>query len=188
MVARIEKDTNGSGKADVIETYDVQSGKSVLAKREEDRNGDGTVDITSIYENGKLVRREISDPALAAQPCGPALQPAPRLRRRASLRASRPAVALRRRLQLELLALALAEALDALALDEQHQLLVALAHALELERELALGEPRGLELELERRRCRCVPSDESAVTRTWFVPSRTGTKPVKVPSGAGFTS
>jgi len=36
----------------------------VLARREEDRNGDGTPDITSIYENGKLVRREISDPAL----------------------------------------------------------------------------------------------------------------------------
>ena len=38
--------------------------EAVLAKREEDRNGDGTPDITSIYRNGKLVRREISDPAL----------------------------------------------------------------------------------------------------------------------------
>jgi hypothetical protein len=27
-------------------------------------NGDGKVDVTSIYERGKLVRREISDPAL----------------------------------------------------------------------------------------------------------------------------
>ena len=35
-----------------------------LTKREEDKNGDGQVDVTSIYENGKLVRREISDPDL----------------------------------------------------------------------------------------------------------------------------
>ena len=62
---RVEKDTDGSGKADVIEIYSTSTrGKSVLARREEDRNGDGTPDITSIYENGKLVRREISDPAL----------------------------------------------------------------------------------------------------------------------------
>ncbi len=26
--------------------------------------GDGSIDITSIFENGRLVRREISDPAL----------------------------------------------------------------------------------------------------------------------------
>jgi hypothetical protein len=27
-------------------------------------NGDGEIDVVSIYESGKLVRREISDPAL----------------------------------------------------------------------------------------------------------------------------
>jgi hypothetical protein len=64
LVAKVEKDTNHDDKPDVIESYDVDSGKAVLAKREEDRNGDGTPDITSIYRNGKLVRREISDPAL----------------------------------------------------------------------------------------------------------------------------
>ena len=64
LVAKVQKDTNHDDKADVIESYDVDSGKAVLAKREEDRNGDGTPDITSIYRNGKLVRREISDPAL----------------------------------------------------------------------------------------------------------------------------
>jgi hypothetical protein len=32
--------------------------------REEDVTGDGKIDITSIYENGKLVRREIADPSL----------------------------------------------------------------------------------------------------------------------------
>ena len=64
LVARIQKDTNHDGKPDVTESYDVDSGKAVLAKREEDRNGDGTADIISIYRNGKLVRREITDPAL----------------------------------------------------------------------------------------------------------------------------
>jgi hypothetical protein len=36
----------------------------VLARREEDKNGDGNIDITSIYENGRLKTREISDPSL----------------------------------------------------------------------------------------------------------------------------
>jgi hypothetical protein len=33
-----------------------------------------------------------------------------------------------------------------------------------------------------------VPSLVSAVTRTWFLPSRTGTNPEKLPSGRRFTS
>lgn len=64
LVARIEKDTDGSGKPDVFETYAVLDGKPVLEKREEDKNQDGSIDITSIYKNGKLVKREISDPSL----------------------------------------------------------------------------------------------------------------------------
>jgi len=64
VVARVERDTKGGGKPDVFETYDTQSGKAVLSKREEDVNGDGTIDVTSIYEKGKLVRREITDPSL----------------------------------------------------------------------------------------------------------------------------
>ena len=36
----------------------------MIARREEDVNGDGVADVKSIYEDGKLVRREISDPAL----------------------------------------------------------------------------------------------------------------------------
>ena len=63
-IARVEKDTSGNGKADVFETYVMLDGRAVLARREEDKNGNGEIDITSIYENGKLVRREISDPAL----------------------------------------------------------------------------------------------------------------------------
>jgi len=59
---RIEKDETGDGKANVFETYAPVDGKPVLSKREEDKNGDGSIDVTSIYKNGKLVRREISDP------------------------------------------------------------------------------------------------------------------------------
>lgn len=64
LVDRVERDTDGSGEADLFETYVAIDGKSVLARREEDKDGDGSIDITSIYENGRLVRREISDPAL----------------------------------------------------------------------------------------------------------------------------
>jgi hypothetical protein len=64
LVDRIERDTDGSGEADLFETYVAIDGKAVLVRREEDKDGDGSIDITSIYENGRLVRREISDPAL----------------------------------------------------------------------------------------------------------------------------
>ena len=63
-IARVEKDTTGNGKPDVFETSVMLDDRAVLARREEDKNGNGEIDITSIYENGKLVRREISDPAL----------------------------------------------------------------------------------------------------------------------------
>ena len=59
---RVEKDETGDGKPNIFETFTAKSGESVLTKREEDKNGDGAIDITSIYKNGKLVRREISDP------------------------------------------------------------------------------------------------------------------------------
>jgi len=62
VVARIEKDETGDGKPNVFETFTTHNGEPVIAKREEDKNGDGTIDVTSIYENGKLQRREISDP------------------------------------------------------------------------------------------------------------------------------
>jgi hypothetical protein len=63
--ARIERDSNDSGEVDIVETFDTSSGKPVLAKREEDKNGDGKPDVTSSYRNGKLHRREITDPDLA---------------------------------------------------------------------------------------------------------------------------
>jgi hypothetical protein len=64
VVTRVERDTKKTGKPDTFETFAQQGGKTVLTKREEDVNGDGKVDVTSIYENGKLVKREIADPAL----------------------------------------------------------------------------------------------------------------------------
>lgn len=64
VVTRIERDTKGKGKPDTFESFAQQNGKTVLVKREEDTNGDGKIDITSYYENGKLVRREVADPAL----------------------------------------------------------------------------------------------------------------------------
>jgi antitoxin component YwqK of YwqJK toxin-antitoxin module len=62
VVNRVEKDETGDGKPNIFETFTAKSGKPVLTKREEDKNGDGNIDVTSIYKNGKLVRREISDP------------------------------------------------------------------------------------------------------------------------------
>ena len=64
VVARIERDTKGKGKPDTFETFAQQNGKTVIVKREEDTNGDGKIDVTSYFENGKLVRREVADPAL----------------------------------------------------------------------------------------------------------------------------
>jgi hypothetical protein len=67
MPASIKRDSNGSGKVDIIETFETSSGKPVIARREEDTNGDGTIDVTSIYRNGKLYRRELTDPALITE-------------------------------------------------------------------------------------------------------------------------
>jgi hypothetical protein len=63
-VTRIERDKGGEGKPDSFETFAQEGSKTVLVRREEDANGDGTIDITSVYENGKLKTREVSDPSL----------------------------------------------------------------------------------------------------------------------------
>jgi len=64
VVTRIERDKKGTGKPDTFEVFAQQNGKTVIVKREEDLNGDGKIDVTSVYENGKLVRREVADPSL----------------------------------------------------------------------------------------------------------------------------
>jgi hypothetical protein len=65
IVAEVARDTDDEDdEPDVIEIYSAKDGKAMLSRREQDVNGDGHADITSIYENGKLQKREISDPSL----------------------------------------------------------------------------------------------------------------------------
>ena len=64
LISRIERDSRGEGAVTLVETFDTASGQAVLSRKDEDVNGDGEVDVISIYEEGKLIRREISDPAL----------------------------------------------------------------------------------------------------------------------------
>ncbi|MGE4609637.1 MAG: hypothetical protein AAEJ52_23115 [Myxococcota bacterium] len=60
VVVRVERSSRGAGPADIFETYDTTTGKSILSKREEDSDGDGSIDVTSLYEDGKLVQREVT--------------------------------------------------------------------------------------------------------------------------------
>ena len=64
LPARLELDTKGSGTPDTFEHFEITAGQAVLIRREEDLNGDGQINIVSLYQQGKLVRREIADPAL----------------------------------------------------------------------------------------------------------------------------
>ena len=59
------EDANGDGRPDRVTLYD---GTERVRERSEDLDGDGLVDARSFFENGKLVRRELVDPALTAQP------------------------------------------------------------------------------------------------------------------------
>ena len=64
VVTRIERDKRGEGAITSVEVFNTATGRAVLSRTHEDVNGDGEVDVISIYEEGKLVRREISDPSL----------------------------------------------------------------------------------------------------------------------------
>jgi hypothetical protein len=64
VIARIERDTRGEGSVTMVEEFDTATGEAVIVRKDEDVNGDGEIDVVSIYESGKLVRREISDPSL----------------------------------------------------------------------------------------------------------------------------
>ncbi len=59
------EDANGDGRPDRVTLYDETER---ARERSEDLNGDGLVDARSFYENGKLVRRELVDESLGAQP------------------------------------------------------------------------------------------------------------------------
>ena len=64
VVVRVERDTQGDGKPDSFESFEQQDDKTVLVRREEDKNQDGTPDVISIYDKGKLVKKEINDPSV----------------------------------------------------------------------------------------------------------------------------
>jgi hypothetical protein len=64
VVSRIERDDLGQGTVTIVEVFDTSTGEAVISRKDEDVNGDGQVDVVSFYEAGRLVRREISDPAL----------------------------------------------------------------------------------------------------------------------------
>ena len=61
-IARIERDERGRGFADTFETFETVDGRAVLLRREEDLDGDGEIDLVSFYVDGKLRRRQISNP------------------------------------------------------------------------------------------------------------------------------
>jgi hypothetical protein len=55
------RDSNGDGSLD---TFDRLDAAGRVALREEDVDGDGAIDVRSIYEGGRLIRRELSRPDL----------------------------------------------------------------------------------------------------------------------------
>jgi len=59
-----ELDTDGDGRRDRVDHFDA-AGR--VALREEDLDGDGAVDVRSLYEQGRLVRREFSDPSFVPE-------------------------------------------------------------------------------------------------------------------------
>ena len=50
------RDTDGDGRLDTFDHFDADGNVQL---REEDLDGDGAVDLRSVYQAGKLVRREL---------------------------------------------------------------------------------------------------------------------------------
>ena len=59
-LAKVEKDTNGTGRMNLWLYYDTAKEGEVVIKEERDLNGDGVADLWSYYDNGRLVRRDVS--------------------------------------------------------------------------------------------------------------------------------
>jgi tetratricopeptide (TPR) repeat protein len=55
------RDSDGDGRLD---TFDRLDPEGRVALREEDVDGDGAIDVRSVYEAGRLIRRELSRPEL----------------------------------------------------------------------------------------------------------------------------
>jgi len=65
QIVRIERDRAGRGFADSFEVFENEGGRATLQRREEDLNGDGEIDVISFYEDGRLRRRQITNPDAA---------------------------------------------------------------------------------------------------------------------------
>jgi hypothetical protein len=59
-LAHVEKDTRGEGKINFWIHYDTNDSKEIIIKDETDMNGDGVADLWTYYENGRVVRRDVS--------------------------------------------------------------------------------------------------------------------------------
>lgn len=59
-LAKVERDSNGAGRTDLWIYYDAHRDGEVVLKEERDLNGDGIPDLWSHFENGRLVRRDVS--------------------------------------------------------------------------------------------------------------------------------
>ncbi len=59
-----ERDTDGDGRLDRFDRFDAAG---LVALREEDLDGDGAIDVRSVYESGRLLRREFSSERLAPE-------------------------------------------------------------------------------------------------------------------------
>jgi hypothetical protein len=58
--AKLEEDTQGTGKLDRWIYFDTSQGGEIVLKEEQDLNADGLIDVWAYYENGRLVRRDVS--------------------------------------------------------------------------------------------------------------------------------
>jgi hypothetical protein len=58
--AKIEEATSGRGKIDHWLYFDSSKDGEIVLKEERDLNGDGVVDLWAYYEDGRLVRRDVS--------------------------------------------------------------------------------------------------------------------------------
>lgn len=59
-LAKVEEDTTDHGRPDRWIYYDTTKDGEVVLKEERDLNGDGAVDLWTYFENGRMVRRDLS--------------------------------------------------------------------------------------------------------------------------------